>query len=741
MEAGIQEQVAFYLTGRQAGGTSGSVIELKMKPALFAHYRDLTELRYDFPLVLVDSGSADSSHLLSLSAIFDGMTGEFADDENVDRLTKHALRLEKSIRAAVAEGKSGRLSLLWDKSAGAIENQGDDAIEDSLERLRALLTVDGEAIDCDRETPSRLFTHLWSAVQRQKTDRALEKLNDLILKLSNVLQVDFTHSATGISAENLKSTIGSAHEELFDFDQMSRLLGQTSFVHALPEKRRRRIEQLLSVLKSQRFFGSTHAASSGSTAEERYSYEFSSCSGALQAYRERMTKAVALAEAMEIAELEINSEYDEATHDALFADFASSGLDSRDMAWFPDYLINMSEAQLSGSETDALLEILSSGLPMKVLVQTDDILEQSGIGGDTRVNFASRARALANMAVGLNDVYVLQSSSSHLYSFRDRIISGLSAPGPGLFSVYSGANGNERGIPPYLVAAAAMESRAFPAFTYDPRAGASWADRFLVYENSQPELDWPEQPFSYEVDDHQRVDTSIRFTLADFAACDDRLARHFSPAPHSLLNGSMLQVEDWLGLDSDTTSDKVPGILMVDSENRLHKVVVAETLIDSSKRCRDAWHSLQELGGIHNSHAQRLLERERATWEAAMAQTAPVAAPVTPPQSNGASEPPTDSSISTDSAEVEEEPARSPDEPYVETARCTTCNECTQINNKMFVYDENQQCYIADPDAGTFRELVEAAENCQVAIIHPGKPRNPNEPGLDELIERAADFQ
>jgi hypothetical protein len=36
--------------------------------------------------------------------------------------------------------------------------------------------------------------------------------------------------------------------------------------------------------------------------------------------------------------------------------------------------------------------------------------------------------------------------------------------------------------------------------------------------------------------------------------------------------------------------------------------------------------------------------------------------------------------------------------------------------------------------------MVEAAEACQVAIIHPGKPKNPDEPGLDELLERAKPF-
>ncbi len=50
------------------------------------------------------------------------------------------------------------------------------------------------------------------------------------------------------------------------------------------------------------------------------------------------------------------------------------------------------------------------------------------------------------------------------------------------------------------------------------------------------------------------------------------------------------------------------------------------------------------------------------------------------------------------------------------------------------------QAYIADADAGTYRQLVEAAELCQVCIIHPGKPKHPNEPNLDELIERAEPF-
>ena len=58
----------------------------------------------------------------------------------------------------------------------------------------------------------------------------------------------------------------------------------------------------------------------------------------------------------------------------------------------------------------------------------------------------------------------------------------------------------------------------------------------------------------------------------------------------------------------------------------------------------------------------------------------------------------------------------------------------------MFAYNEDKQAYIANPDAGTYAQLVEAAESCQVSIIHPGKPRNPAESGLEELVKRAELF-
>ena len=43
-------------------------------------------------------------------------------------------------------------------------------------------------------------------------------------------------------------------------------------------------------------------------------------------------------------------------------------------------------------------------------------------------------------------------------------------------------------------------------------------------------------------------------------------------------------------------------------------------------------------------------------------------------------------------------------------------------------------------DSDRYRQLVEAAENCQLGIIHPGKPKNKSEPDLEELLTRARPF-
>jgi ferredoxin len=247
-------------------------------------------------------------------------------------------------------------------------------------------------------------------------------------------------------------------------------------------------------------------------------------------------------------------------------------------------------------------------------------------------------------------------------------------------------------------------------------------------------LDWPVRSFAYEDEAHQRVAQDLAFTPVDFVACDSRYARHFARVPRAGWAANMIPAGECLARDGMGSFENVPCLLLVGRDDTLQKVIVDDKLMREARRCREMWHSLQELGGIHNSHAQRLLAQERKAHDE-RAQAASDVRVAGPGGATAAAAP------AAPSAAAEPDAEKSPDEAYIETPRCTSCNECTGINNKMFAYNENQQAYIADVTAGTYAQLVEAAESCQVSIIHPGKPRDPNEPNLPELVQRAAAFQ
>jgi hypothetical protein len=613
MHAELQAQLAFHLTGQRLAPMAA----FESIPALLARYRDLSALRYDFPLVL-------SKEIRSLSSLVDeALKGK---DE---KARAQALRREREIRAGL---------------------------------VRTWKEVEGELVHCDAEMPGRVVAHLWRALQETRAQALRERIEALIARLSEILAADYARSDDARSEHRLRASFGGRDESI-DFGALAGLLKRAVPARPMAESRRRRIASLLGALRGEQFGP----------------FVYATCAEAIAAYRARLPQLIALSKAIAAARLEAAGEYVEARHDAFFQTCGATLLEAEGLADFPGTLV-----QLDGSVPDPhLAELLALGMPVKVLVQFDDILQRSPVG---RPGFAVRAHALAGMALGLPDVYVLQCCASQLHELRAQLLKGLEYGGTALFSVFSGAGG-ETELPPYLIAAAAAESRAFPAFCYDPAAEP--AARFSLAGNPQPGNDWPLHELFFEDVALQRVREQVGFTFADFVACDGRYAGWFARVPKTEAVG------------------EVPYVLMADRGNLLHKAIVAEELVGEARRCLEFWRSLQQ-------RVPKIIEKETEP-EAPAAAAAP--------------------------APVAEAPTPKSDDAYIETPRCTTCEECVKINNRMFVYDANKQAYIADLAAGTYRELVEAAESCQVSIIHPGKPRNLQESGLDELVARAEPFR
>ncbi len=729
MQAKHQDQLIFHLTGKCQGDGLSPIGGLDLRPALLAPYRDLAALRLDFPVVLVERGRGPQV-VRSLSGLVDEVLKDVAP-RGIDgeRLRRHALQLEREIRRAVDDGARGTLAELWDAAAARLGARDGETLEQVLTHAGGALRAEGEVLGCTRDMPARLVTHAWQAAQRAKARAFHAELSRLVLKLSDILRAAYSHSQAGRQPQSLKESVGGPHRDVFDFEALSRIVGKGVPRDELPAARRERLVRTLGVLESQRFFAPAVHGDDEPTGEW-FDFAFENCSAAAQAYRERLPELATLVRAISIAELEAGGRYAEAEHDLFFEAFDENALTADDLARFPDYLVCIPPQRNDAPENANLIEMLSSGLPVKVLVQTDDLLEEASIGTG-HFAFGVRSARLATTAMGLGGLFVLQSPSSNLFALRDRIGQGLACRGPALFSVFAGSAQPVSQLPPYLTAAAAMQSRAFPAFSYDAAAGENWATRFSLENNPQPDDDWSVETLEFADTALQRASEQCAFTFADFVLCDARYAAHFALVPRERWTAAMLPVADWLALDERAAAQRVPYLLAVDGSDALQRLIVDTRLMQATRRCLLLWHRLQEHGGVHDSHAERLLAREKAAWAAQQQPAAPAADATLA----------TDATPATGAEEPPAAPVHSRDEAWIETARCPSCNECQLINDRMFGYDERKQAYIKDLTAGTYRQLVEAAESCQVAIIHPGKPRDPNEPGLEALLARAEPFR
>ncbi len=744
MAAQFQEQRLFFSTSRIQGDGVEPIESLALRPALLARYQDLNSLRYDYPLVLVTTGP-QKGIVRSLSGIVDDLLLDVAPRGIPgEKLRRHVLRLEREIRKLAGEGRSGSLLEIWAEAAARVGQPGDPSIEGVLSAIGEKLNLDGEVVDCDPAGVPRVLTHFWQAEQDRKGRAFRETAGRLIVRLSDILRAAFIHSAAGQSADTLRAAVGNGHRADFDFSVMSKLVSRRAPVDELSPARRKRIESALAMLKQQPFYRDPKLADRPD-ATSTYGFAFDNCAAAVEAFRARLPKLAEVVKALAVAELEADNRYVDAKDDPFFEHFDESALSADDLALFPDYLVCIPPDRNDAPENASLMDMLSSGLPVKVLVETSDLYEEAAIGAG-HFAFGVRSVRLGNTATGLGGVYVVQTTSANLPALRERIKKGFAHRGAGLFSIYAGAPAPVGEMPSYLTAAAAMESRAFPAFAYDPHAGDNQATRFILADNPQSDADWPVLPFEYADGQGQRVTEDVAFTYIDFVFCDRRYSRHFARVPRARWNATMIPAAEWLGRDTKSLEGLVPYVLAVDADHVLHRVLVDQSLMHAAIRCRTLWHRLQEQGGIHNSHAERLLARERAAWEAQRRREADERTAAGTKEGSAAAPAPAAAGATASAAPapaetvVPDAPAHSSDEAWIETSRCPSCNECQLINDKMFVYNENKQAYITDVKLGTYRQMVEAAESCQVSIIHPGKPWNPKEPGLEELLERAKPF-
>jgi pyruvate/2-oxoacid:ferredoxin oxidoreductase beta subunit/Fe-S-cluster-containing hydrogenase component 2 len=192
----------------------------------------------------------------------------------------------------------------------------------------------------------------------------------------------------------------------------------------------------------------------------------------------------------------------------------------------------------------ALSRMVASGADIKVLVLDTQVYSNTG-GQASTASFGGQVtklsafgndlhgrpeprKELGRILMAHGNAYVAQTTPAHVNHFYRAVMEANAYPGPAVIVAYTACM-PEHGIPDDAAtrqAKLAVDSRAFPLFTYDPRRGESIAERLSLQGNPALKADWTSLPDATPVD------------FLTFARSEGRFAPHFAadgtPSPEIL---------------------------------------------------------------------------------------------------------------------------------------------------------------------------------------------------------------
>ncbi len=674
-----------------------------------------------------------------------------------------------------------------------LEGNDRDRLQDDLKSLLEAVPSGSQILGYGRYAAIHLLIR---AIRSRVMPRRLQfqkEIDKHVHGLKNLLEVEWGKSDESKEPRMARDSVGDAGS-FFDPVALSTVMDHSQGSKAMSPERRKRIEGTLGVLTDYLRQGEhvlVRFVHLGSLAdpwlEETPDFEAVSdpnpCDKATEIFDRAAARLARVFSAARIAKLEIDGIYDPTLHDPWFKNFNWEAFSQDELLLVPAVIALESADRVAGEGMRSFSRLLSSGRPVQILIRVQPSNNPGALPGEDP--FQSYRTELGYLGISHRQAVVAQSSAARWEHLLKRFLSALDATRTGLHIVNTGLRqpqpSESVALNAWLVAGAALEGRAHPFFHIDPAAGDSAEACMDFSGNPQAEIDWPIHPFQYRDDNDSLVTTEIAFTFADYALLISGLRDHFRLIPPECDSDALAPVANYLSMDADESYELIPFIWVVDGNSMLHRLVISRELILECLDRRNYWRTLQELSGVRNQyvetavrktreqaeieleaerkrlsdeHAQEVeLVRTQAAGEAMQRLTdvlldMDLSAPFSRfPTTSDAVQPPPAAKEEV-AAAPEEEPEIAPDEeeqlsfdePWIDTMLCTSCNDCLNINPILFIYNENKQAELGDVSAGTYAQLVEAAEICPANCIHPGKPTNPNEEGLEELILRAAPY-
>jgi pyruvate-ferredoxin/flavodoxin oxidoreductase len=475
---------------------------------------------------------------------------------------------------------------------------------------------------------------------------------------------------------------------------------------------------------------------------------------AMGIFEGHMAKMAEGFKAIRTAELELAGKYNPDEHDEFFTYFNWHRFTDEEWELCPPVVAVGGDGAMYDIGFQNLSRALASGMPVKVLVLDTQVYSNTGgqactsgffgqISDMAQYGKAIQGKQEPRKEIGLvgmahRTTYVLQSSIAYPNHMIEGFIQGLKARRPALFNLYTSCQ-PEHGIGDDMSARQGklvVESRAYPLFRYDPDAGKTPEECFDLESNPAPDQDWPTYTLAYEEGGVQK-EMELAMTFADFAITETRFRKHFRVAPVDTWNESMVPLAEFLELDEDDREGRFPYVWSVDKKRQLSRLLVAKPMVESSEDRRDFWTMLRALAGIGKASSEEIADEVRREIAGKLASSLMKLA------GGGDGGVAALAGLAPEPAAAAAAPAAGGVgymAPWIDTDQCTACDECTNLNSKIFVYNENKKAYIKNPTGGPYKDLVKSAERCTARVIHPGLPADRSAKDIEKWIKRGEKY-
>lgn len=775
---------SFHVTGQ--GGWTGAdpLPTLPLMPLLLGGFLGADGVPGDLPLVLTDAASGPVAVPLArvlgdAVASWEAERGaSVAVRPNLGRLLQVVRQALRSVDVAPATAAVGK-ALDDFGSSFKVSAEAGKALGAELAHVRAAIPAKARLVGLSRRAV--LEVHAAALVRaRRGAAKALAAEADVLAhKLRDLLRVDDSKAPAGRTAAAIGAGIGAVADGLVDAAALAKTLGAARGAKAMEPARRARIERALAGLQTwlERGEEPTLVLHGGllaglemdgvRVAELRDPLE-----SAIGAFDGRAARIAEVLRHMRIARLEATGSYDPSRHDAAIARLGWESFAEGELRAVPSVVVVVKADAIWGSLA-SFSNLLRSGRPVHVLVLEGAMGARAG----QTAELASGHFGLGYLAVAHRDAFVLQGTlarGEHLAGGLERM---ARAARPAVAVVAEPSWDSP--VPAEVQLEAAHQGRGTPCFVHDPDAGATWAERFDLSGNPSPEDAWVMGAADILDASGQPARVEGMFTYAHGAALDPNARPHLRLIPAEAWSDEQAEVAAWL-TKGDDGAPQVPYVEVVDEEGVVRRAVISRDLAWAARDRAQFWRVLGELAGERNEHAvravatarvaaeaeaKRLLAEQAVTFEAELgrvrseaagealervarvlldldlatpASAAPQLVAASVAALPAAAEAAPAAPVAAAAAPAAEEDDVSFDDPYIDTILCTTCNECVNLNPKMFKYNADKQATLADLSAGNYAQLVAAAGKCSARCIHPGKPRKGDASATPEVLARAA---